>query len=100
ARRSHAPRARRTSIDGKARGRRLRPASRDEQDRRDPEGEAADVREERGAAGGVRLDEREAARPRLQRDPDAEEPERLDLADEDDPEEDERQHLRAWEQHE
>src|SRR3954453_3542267 len=62
-----------------------------------PEREAADVGEECDAASRLRMLQREAAGPRLQREPDAEEPEGRDLTDED---EDQRQHTRAGEEDE
>ena len=61
------------------------------------EGEAADVREERHASAGLRLDDREAALPELEAEPEAEEEERRHLEQQ---EEDERQHARAREEHE
>src|SRR5579864_3655555 len=90
----------RTSIDRVVRHGRARPVPRHEQDGGDAEGEAADVREERDPAAGLWLEEREAAVPDLEPDPDEQEPEGRDLPDEDDPEGDERQHAGAWEEHE
>ena len=48
----------------------------------DAEDEAADVREERDAAARLRLDDREAALPELEAEPEAEEEERRDLDEE------------------
>src|SRR5436853_398167 len=56
------------------------------------EREASDVREHRHAAGRGRVVEREAALPGLEREPQAEEPDRGDLPEPDDPEEDHREH--------
>src|SRR5439155_14428265 len=85
---------------GVAGRRRLRPAFGHEEDRRRAEDEAADVGEEGRPTAGARLHERDRARPELERDPDAEEPDRRDLADQDDPEEDHREYAGAGEKHE
>ena len=58
------------------------------------------MREEGRAAARARLQEREAARPDLERDPDPEEPDRRNLANEDDPEEDHGQDAGAGEENE
>src|SRR5256885_12860796 len=64
----------------------------------EPEREAADMGEERDAAALGRLQQPEAALPDLEPDPDAEEPDGRDLAQEDEPEEDQRQHPRPRQQ--
>src|SRR5204862_3641280 len=73
-------------------GRLQRSSLLDEVHRQEPEREAADVREDRDAARLVRMRDPDAALPRLQRDPDPQEPHRRDLAE--DEEEDEGQHTR------
>src|SRR6266536_5060300 len=71
-----------------------------EKDREQPEDEAADVREDGYAAGLIWVGQADAALPDLQRDPDAEEPDRRDLTQEDEAEEDRGQHPCPREQQE
>src|SRR6059058_1052525 len=70
-----------------------RTASSDEPNRQQPEREPADVREEGDPAAGLGMAHRVAAVDQLEEDPDAEEPERLDLAK--DEEEEQGQHPSA-----